>query len=248
MTMWLATLLLAAPKAGKNVAGVPIFGASKSAVRSMPHTAAEQAELVTFLTQIGYPQYATPEFIQKMDEEFAYDSIEDLAFIEEDGDHEELGIPEDHAEAIQTAAHKELMRRFLADLPGGSMERHLNQLHDEGFEEIEDLEDLDEGDVSETGLSMTEIDMLVEQAELHSSRRMLVILLVTHTDKANNSVPFRDPAVHKPLVEAMLAAGVRTLMDIGTLTPGKVEGLSDTDLAKIQSDKRVLAQMNKSEL
>merc|ERR1719387_1011991 len=111
-----------------------------------------------------------------MDQEFAYDSIEDLAFIEEDGDHEELGIPEEHAEAIQTAAHKELLRRFLADMPGGSMVRHLDKLFDEGFEEIEDLEDLDEGDVSDTGLSMNEIELLVEQAELHGARRMLTIL------------------------------------------------------------------------
>lgn len=245
--MWLAALLLAAPK--EKPTKVPIFGAHKprSSERGVPHTAAEQAELAIFLKGIGYPQYATPEFIQKMDEQLAYDSIEDLAYMEEDDDMvTELGISTEDVEVIQEAAHKELLRRFLVDLPGGSLVRHLDQLYEEGFEEIEDLEDLDENDVGGVeggvpGLSLEEIELLSEQAELHGARQLLTILLAT-------IVPFRDPAVHKPRVEALLAAGVRTFRDLGNLTAGEVAGLSDADLALVQSDKRVLAQMNKSEL
>ena len=40
----------------------------------------------------------------------------------------------------------------------------------------------------------------------------------------------------------------RTFRDLGNLTAGEVAGLSDADLTMLQSDKRVLAQMNKSEL
>ena len=93
------------------------------------HTPAEHAELVKFLVDLGYVQYATPEFVRKMDE-LGYDSIEDLPNLADDEAYEELAMPEKHAEKIQEAALKELLRRFLAAIPEGStaactkLERH----------------------------------------------------------------------------------------------------------------------------
>lgn len=101
----------------------------KSTREHIPHTPAEKAELVKFLVDLGYVQYATPEFISKMDA-LGYDSIEDLPNLAEEDDYEELGMPEKHAEKIQEAALKELLRRFLAAIPEGStaactkLERH----------------------------------------------------------------------------------------------------------------------------
>ena len=95
----------------------------------IPHTPAEKAELVKFLVDLGYVQYATPEFISKMDA-LGYDSIEDLPNLAQEDDYEELGMPEKHAEKIEEAALKELLRRFLAAIPEGStaactkLERH----------------------------------------------------------------------------------------------------------------------------
>ena len=95
----------------------------------IPHTPAEKAELVKFLVDLGYVQYATPEFVSKMDA-LGYDSIEDLPNLAQEDDYEELGMPEKHAEKIEEAALKELLRRFLAAIPEGStaactkLERH----------------------------------------------------------------------------------------------------------------------------
>ena len=101
--------------------GVPIFDARKSTRgEHISHTAAEHAELVKFLADAGYAQYATPEFMRKMDE-LGYDSIEDLLVLADEGAHKELAMPEEHAEKIQEAALKELLRRFLAAIPEGSM-------------------------------------------------------------------------------------------------------------------------------
>jgi hypothetical protein len=114
--------------AGKKTGGVPIMG-GKSTREHIPHTPAEKAELEKFLVDLGYVQYATPEFVTMMDA-LGYDSIEDLPNLAEEDDYEELGMPEKHAEKIQEAALKELLRRFLAAIPEGStaactkLERH----------------------------------------------------------------------------------------------------------------------------
>jgi len=237
----------------KKTGGVPIFDARKSKGEHISHTAAEHAELVKFLVDLGYAQYATPEFARKM-EELGLDSIEDLPhLIDDDADEEpweELAMPEKHAEKIQEAALKELMRRFLAATPGGSMEQHLENLIDYDHTEIEDLEDLDEDDAEDLGLSMKEIDVLVHWAELHVARTVVTDLLRMYRDRSQPSseFPFRDAAVYKPLLEAILDAGVTELEDVAHLKSGQVVGLSDADLVKLQSDPRVLETVNKSEL
>ena len=105
---------------GKKTGGVPIMGGKSTREEHISHTPAERAELVKFLVDLGYVQYATPEFVSKMDE-LGYDSIEDLPNLAEEEAYEELAMPEKHAEKIQEAALKELLRRFLAAIPEGSM-------------------------------------------------------------------------------------------------------------------------------
>lgn len=215
----------------------------------IPHTPAEKAELVKFLVDLGYVQYATPEFISKMDA-LGYDSIEDLPNLAQEDDYEELGMPEKHAEKIEEAALKELLRRFLAAIPEGSMEKHLDRFIENDYDEIEDLEDLDEDDAEELGLTAKEIEVLSHRAEMHVARTVVTWLLRTHRDRSQPSseFPFREPAVYKPLLEALLEAGVTEVEDLAHLKPGQVAGLSDVDLAKLQSDPRVLETVNKAEL
>lgn len=215
----------------------------------IPHTPAEKAELVKFLVDLGYVQYATPEFISKMDA-LGYDSIEDLPNLAQEDDYEELGMPEKHAEKIEEAALKELLRRFLAAIPEGSMEKHLDRFIENDYDEIEDLEDLDEDDAEELGLTAKEIEVLSHRAEMHVARTVVTWLLRTHRDRSQPSseFPFREPAVYKPLLEALLEAGVTEVEDVAHLKPGQVAGLSDADLAKLQSDPRVLETVNKAEL
>ena len=105
---------------GKKTGGVPIMGGKSTRGEHISHTPAEHAELVKFLVDLGYVQYATPEFVSKMDE-LGYDSIEDLPNLTDEEAYEELAMPEKHAEKIQEAALKELLRRFLAAIPEGSM-------------------------------------------------------------------------------------------------------------------------------
>ena len=239
----------------------------------IPHTPAEKAELVKFLVDLGYVQYATPEFISKMDA-LGYDSIEDLPNLAQEDDYEELGMPEKHAEKIEEAALKELLRRFLAAIPEGStaactklerhrpaghhyalpaalppayayasytaqphrlcvlptaagMEKHLDRFIENDYDEIEDLEDLDEDDAEELGLTAKEIEVLSHRAEMHVARTVVTWLLRTHRDRSQPSseFPFREPAVYKPLLEALLQAGVTEVEDVAHLKPGQVRPL-----------------------
>lgn len=221
----------------------------KSTREHIPHTPAEKAELEKFLVDLGYVQYATPEFVTMMDA-LGYDSIEDLPNLAEEDDYEELGMPEKHAEKIQEAALKELLRRFLAAIPEGSMEKHLDRFIENDYDEIEDLEDLDEDDAQELGLTAKEIEVLSHRAEMHVARTVVTWLLRTYRDRSQPSseFPFREPAVYKPLLESLLEAGVTEVEDVAHLKPGQVAGLSDADLAKLQSDPRVLETVNKAEL
>jgi len=234
---------------GKKTGGVPIMGGKSTRGEHISHTPVEHAELVKFLVDLGYVQYATPEFVRKMDE-LGYDSIEDLPNLADDEAYEELAMPEKHAEKIQEAALKELLRRFLAAIPEGSMEKHLERFIENDYDEIEDLEDLDEDEAEELGLTAKQIEVLSHRAELHVARTVVTELLRTYRDRSQPSseFPFRDAAVYKPLLEAIIEAGVTELEDVVHLKPGQVVGLSDADLTKLQSDPRVLETVNKAEL
>lgn len=247
-------LVLSAPNKKKRTGGVPILGARKTSSHAIPHTPEEKAELASFLKELGFPQYATPSYLETMERELAYDSISDLTFLEEDEDYLALGMPEADAETIQEAAHKEMLRRFLAGLPSGSMEQHLDRLVENGYEEIEDLEDLDVDDdeVRDLALSKEQIRMLLEAAQLNAARQILTVFIVTLKEAGQAGQPplspFREPAVHEPMVDKLLAAGVRSLYDLRGLQPGSVAGLADGDLAKLQADRRVVHATLKTEL
>ena len=124
--------------------------------------------MAAFLTKIGFPQYATPDWIKKFDEEIACDSIEDLTFLESDDDYLTLGMPEDHAETIEEEAHIELLRRFLAAI---GMESALEGLLQEGYQEIEELMDLEEDEAEDVHLAPEQIRTRVGAAELHVPAR-----------------------------------------------------------------------------
>jgi len=109
---------------------------------------------------------------------------------------------------------------------------------------------LDEDEAEELGLTAKEIEVLVHRAELHVARTVVTELLRMYRDRSQPSseFPFRDAAVYKPLLEAIIEAGVTELEDVAHLKSGQVVGLSDADLAKLQSDPRVLETVNKAEL
>ena len=95
------------------------------------------------------------------------------------------------------------------------------------YDEIEDLEDLDEDDAQELGLTAKEIEVLSHRAEMHVARTVVTWLLRTHRDRSQPSseFPFREPAVYKPLLEALLQAGVTEVEDVAHLKPGQVRPL-----------------------
>merc|ERR1719329_1218159 len=79
-----------------------IFGGTSKS-KSDIHTDADQAELIEFLREIGFGKYASNEYIEKLDDELAYDSIEDMTHLVADDEYSEIGMDREDALQIQKA-------------------------------------------------------------------------------------------------------------------------------------------------
>lgn len=120
------------------------------------------------LTEAGFPQFASPDFLEILYEVLGYNCVADLALILEDEEFSELGIRHDDARVIQRAAKVRLVAWRLAELwledsaktvpafmlaPADSL---ASKLHDAGYEEPESLRWLELKEALQLGLSESE--------------------------------------------------------------------------------------------
>ena len=214
----------------------------------------EQIELIEWFKLHGYEQYASKDFMDKLDEEIAYDSIEDLTHIVADNEYGEVDMPEDDALKIQNLARREMLKRFLARVPvprGAAADlysKHLDNLIKAGYDEPDDVADLDEAEAEEMmGLKQEDTQILVTYAEEYEARELLHIILITM--KPDDGVQaFYTEETAALIVEKLVKAGVRSLEQLATLSHDAVPSLSIGDLMQIQQDRRVSAHMHKQEL
>ena len=213
---------------------------------------AELADLIEFLRSNGFGKYAGKDFIDKLDEDLAYDSIEDMTHLVSDDDYIELGMPHDEAMQIQKLARREMLKRFLASVPlpsgetSGLFAKHLDALIIAGYDEPDDVADLEEDEAERMGISLEHARILVTYAEEYETRLLLHVILTTHTDP-NGGMPYSSEVAWRPLINALVKAGVRSLADVGQLSQG-VPGVSHDDLVALQNDPRVLQHTHKQEL
>lgn len=234
----------------KNAIFGGIFGGSHK-IDADIHTDADQAELIAFLRENGFGKYATEEYIAKLDDVLAYDSIEDCTHLVADDEYSEIGMDYEDAMQIQKAARREMLKRFLAQVPlppgkeANFYGQHLDALIKAGYDEPDDVADLEEDEATLIGIPAEHLKGLVNYAEEYETRELLHIILVTHTDH-KGATPYTEESVWRPMVEALVKAGVRSLADIGQRT--EVPGLALEDLQRLQNDARVLLHSQKQEL
>lgn len=232
-----------------------LFGSEKHAHVDQALADAEQAELVAFLKKHGFEKYASDEFIEILDEELAYDSIEDMTHLVADEDYNEVDMPLEDAEKIQAAARREMMRRFLASVPlpitsEDSSEvyvKHLDPLIAAGFDEPDNVAELQEDEAVKMGIAKESVKILTTYAEEYETRLLLHVVLTTHLD-ASGHKPYSSEAAWRPFVDALVKAGVRSLSDLAQLTSADVPSIATKDLVALQNDPRVLQHTAKQEL
>lgn len=232
-----------------------MFGSSRHASKpdGIEHDA-EQLEMIEFLKTSGYSQYTTPEYVAKLDDDLAYDSIEDLCHLVEDEDYDEIKMPREDAEVIQRLARKEILKRFLLGVPlpegapSDTFAQQLENLMAAGYDEPEDVADLEEDEAKGMGIQGEFFTILTTFAEEYDARELLHIILVSLVVKETGATPYAEENVWRPMVDALVKAGVRSLADIAQLTPAEVPTLDKEDLQRLKSDERVLMHTHKQEL
>jgi len=231
-----------------------LFGSKKDHVHTDSAIAdAEQAELIEFLKMYGFGKYAGKEFIEKLDDELAYDSIEDMTHLVADDDYNEIGMPFDEAMEIQKLARREMLKRFLADVPRPSgaasdlFEQHLDALIASGYDEPDDVADLEEDEAERMGIDLEHARILTGYAEEYETRLLLHVIITSHTDPAGGT-PYSTEAAWRPLIDALVKAGVRSLADLVQLTLSAAPSVAAEDLVALQSDPRVQMHAQKQEL
>lgn len=232
-----------------------LFGSSKKEHAHADSAAAdaEQAELVDFLRVNGFGKYASKEFITRLDDELAYDSIEDMTHLVADDDYTEVNMPREDALQIQKLARREMLKRFLSSVPlpdgesPGLFDKHLEALIAAGYDEPDDVADLEEDEAERMGISLDHAKILVGYAEEYETRLLLHVILTTHTD-ANGRTPYSSEAAWRPFVDALVKAGARTLEDVAQLKSADVSSVAMEDLVALQNDPRVLQHTHKQEL
>lgn len=158
-----------------------LFGSKKEHMHADSSLAdAEQAELIEFLRANGFGKYAGKDFIEKLDEELAYDSIEDMTTLVADDDYKEIGMPHDDAVQIQKLARREMLKRFLASVPvpkgeeSGLFSQHHESLITAGYDEPDDVADLEEDEAERMGISLEHAKILTTYAEEYEARLLYV--------------------------------------------------------------------------
>ena len=214
----------------------------------------DQMALAEWFKLHGYSQYASKEFITKLDEVIAYDSIEDLTHLVADNEYGEVDIPEDDALKIQNLARREMLKVFLArvPVPNGApsdlYSKHLDPLIQAGYDEPDDVADLDEDEATEMmGLKPEHTQILVTYAEEYEARELLHIIVMTHVDKKTDKTYYTSDMA-EPIIETLVKAGVRSLTDLALLSHDTVPALAKEDLVRLQADPRVVKYMHKQEL
>lgn len=231
-----------------------LFGSKKDHVHADNALAdAEQAELIEFLKMYGFGKYAGKEFIEKLDDELAYDSIEDMTHLVADDDYNEIGMPFDEAMEIQKLARREMLKRFLKSvpMPAGAaaelFEQHLDALIAAGYDEPDDVADLEEDEAARMGIKSEHMRILTTYAEEYETRLLLHDIITTHTDDAG-TMPYSTEAAWRPLVDAFVKGGVRSLTDLAQLDSSKVSEVAAKDVSALQNDIRVQRHAGKQEL
>ena len=69
----------------------------------------------------------------------------------------------------------------------------------------------------------------------------------THTDD-NGGMPYSSESAWRPIVDALVKSGVRSLADVAQLTTTDVPSVHKDDLKALQNDPRVLRHTQKQEL
>jgi len=215
------------------------------------HTDADQKELIAFLKAEGFGKYATKEYIAKMDDVLAHDSIEDMTHLVADDEYSEIGMEREDALHIQKAARREMLKRFLASVPlpegkpADFYQQHLDALIKAGYDEPDDVADLDEEEAQGLGIDAEHINILVNYAEEYETRELLQVILVTLVD-AKGATPYSAESAWRPIVDALVKAGIRSLNEVSQRE--SVPGVPQEDLHRLQNDARLLQYAQKQEL
>jgi len=228
-----------------------IFGAEKKAEHNKKFDA-EQAELMAWLNAAGFSKYATEEWLEKFDEDMAYDSVEDMAHLVADEDYEELGIAKEEAIRLQEGARKYLMKKFLDNVPlsegatRGDYTKLLEPLFAAGYDEPDAIADIEMDEARDLGIEKAHYKPLVTFSEEYEIRELLQVIFETYEPVAGVENPFASATVWKPMIDVMAKYGVRSLSDVSNLSP--MEGLSSENLAALKADPRVATHATKQEL
>jgi len=236
-----------------------MFGSSRKSKPAEPEQMhdADQLEMIEFFISHGFGRYAEKEYVAKLDDTLAYDSIEDLTHIVADEEYSEVDMPREDAEQIQKLARREMLKRFLVSVPlpkGAAPDvftQHMEALIKAGYDEPEDVADLEEDEAAELfGISGENFKVLSTHAEEYDARELLHIILTTLEDKTTtpHTTPYASEAMWRPMVEVLVKAGVRNLADVSQIAPSAVPGIAKEDLQRLQADARVLQHTPKQEL
>jgi hypothetical protein len=213
---------------------------------------ADQREMVEWFKANGFAQFAESEWVHKFDDELAYDSIEDFTHFVADEEYEDVGVAKEVAQQMQEAARKHMLSVFLREvpLPSGAppdtFTKLLIPLIGASYDEPDDVADLEEQDRENLGIERAHFKTLVTFAEEYEMRQLLHVILISYTNPELDGNPFADEAVHRPLIEALIASGARSLSDVSNLTA--VEGVSPQHLSLLKQDPRVKLHLGKQEL
>lgn len=170
-----------------------------------------------------------------------------------DDDYTEIDMPREDALQIQKLARREMLKRFLASVPlpeggpPGLFDKHLEALITAGYDEPDDVADLEEDEAERMGITLDHAKILVGYAEEYETRLLLHIILTTHVDASGGTI-FSSEAVWRPIVDALVKAGARTLEDVAQLTSADVPGIDTEHLVALQNDPRVIQHTHKQEL
>ena len=144
-----------------------------------------------------------------------------------------------------------MLKRFLqkVPLPEGKPAdfylKHLDGLIKAGYDEPDDVADLEADEAQTIGIEVDHLKSLVAYADEYDTRELLHIILVTLVD-SEGAMPYTEEAKWRPIVDALLKAGVRTLEDVAAKI--EVPGLAAADLTRLHNDRRVLQHAQKQEL
>ena len=132
-------------------------------------------DMSELLTSAGFPQYASPTFLNRLYDVLGYDTVADLALIYEDAlgsdDFQELGIRHEDALTIQRAAKVQLVAWRIAKLrledgtktmpDDRTADSLATQLYAAGYEEPESLRWIERKEAMQLGLTESEWRSLI---------------------------------------------------------------------------------------